>query len=182
MLGASRITLSADGSGSKSRREEGIDKANLRDVVFKQLLNRIEEMDEIKHAELFKVLSVGSRIRIIELLKQKGPLGVNELSKALGITPSAVSQHLKILRFAGLVRCERKGYCLPYEIDEKAMNHCREVLAEVCACGCRGSGHIHGTEQEETEDNLVQLREHERKLKMELRELNEKIRELEQKK
>jgi ArsR family transcriptional regulator len=139
-----------------------------------------ECMDKTRQAELFKVLSVGSRIRIIELLKQKGPLGVNELSEALGITPSAVSQHLKILRFAGLVRCERKGYCLPYEIDKKAMNHCREVLAEVCTCGCSGSGRVNGTEWEEIEDNVALLKDYERKLKMELRELSEKIRELEQ--
>jgi len=137
-------------------------------------------MDETRQAELFKVLSVGSRIRIIELLKLNGPLGVNELSEALGITPSAVSQHLKILRFAGMVRCERKGYCLPYEIDEKAMNHCREVLAEVCTCGCSGPCHDNGTEQEDTEDSVVLLKNYERKLKKELRELSEKIRELEQ--
>ncbi|NIN01029.1 MAG: metalloregulator ArsR/SmtB family transcription factor, partial [candidate division Zixibacteria bacterium] len=52
---------------------------------------------------------VASRIRIIDLLKQKGPLGVNKMSELLGITPSAVSQHLKILKHAGLVRNERKG-------------------------------------------------------------------------
>jgi DNA-binding transcriptional ArsR family regulator len=62
---------------------------------------------ETKQAELFKILGVDSRIRIIELLKQRGPLGVNEMSKSLGITPSAVSQHLKILKHAGLVRNER---------------------------------------------------------------------------
>ncbi|NIA15253.1 MAG: metalloregulator ArsR/SmtB family transcription factor, partial [Nitrospiraceae bacterium] len=74
-------------------------------------------MDDTKQAEFFKVLSVESRIKIIALLKRKGPLGVNELSESLGITPSAVSQHLKVLRYAGLVRSERKGYWLPYEID-----------------------------------------------------------------
>ncbi len=148
-------------------------------VVFKQILNWIVKMDEIKQAELFKVLSVGSRIRIIDLLKQKGPLGVKQLSEALGITPSAVSQHLKILRFAGMVRSERKGYCLPYEIDEKALNHCREVLSEVCTCDCRGNGRIHRVEREEIEDDISQLKKHERKLKKELREVHEKIRKLE---
>jgi predicted transcriptional regulator len=42
-------------------------------------------------AELFKVLGVDTRIRIIEILKQKGPLGANEMSEMLGITPSAVT-------------------------------------------------------------------------------------------
>lgn len=136
-------------------------------------------MNKIKQAELFKILSVGSRIRIIDLLKQKGPLGVKDLSEALDMTPSAVSQHLKILRFANLVRSERKGYCVPYEINEKALNHCGEALAEVCACGCRGTGRIHGVEREETGDNLSQLMKYERKLKKELREVQTKIKILE---
>ncbi|MCK5115908.1 MAG: winged helix-turn-helix transcriptional regulator [Candidatus Aegiribacteria sp.] len=136
-------------------------------------------MDDIGKAELFKILSVGSRIKIIDLLKNKGPLGVKELSEALGITPSAVSQHLKILRFAGMVRSERKGYCLPYEIDEKAMNHCREILSEVCACGCRSNGLIHGEEREKMETDLCLLKKYKMKLKKELSEVNASIRKLE---
>ena len=90
-----------------------------------------------KQAELFKVLGVESRIKIIELLKQRGPLGVIELSETLGITPSAVSQHLKILKHAGLVRSERKGYWIPYDIDPDMLEQCGGLLSEVCSCGCR---------------------------------------------
>ena len=135
-------------------------------------------MNEIKQAELFKVLSVESRIRIIDLLKQKGPLGVNKLSGALGITPSAVSQHLKVLRYAGLVRCERKGYWLPYEINEDAMNQCREALTEVCKCGCQSPGQVQETELEETEDKLFLLKKYERELKKELKEVRSRIKEI----
>ena len=53
-------------------------------------------------AEAFKVFSVDTRIKIIELLKS-GPLAVNSLVEALGISQSAVSQHLRILKQAGLV-------------------------------------------------------------------------------
>ena len=90
-----------------------------------------------KQAELFKVLGVESRIRIIELLKQNGPLGVIEMSETLGITPSAVSQHLKILKHAGLVRSERKGYWIPYDIDPDTLEQCGGLLSEVCNCGCK---------------------------------------------
>ncbi len=136
-------------------------------------------MDETKQAELFKVLSVESRIRIIDLLKQKGPLGANELSKALGITPSAVSQHLKVLRYAGLVRSERKGYWLPYKIDENALNQCQEILTEVCTCGCKGAGGIREAELEETGEALSLLKEYERELKAELEQVQARIREIE---
>jgi len=135
----------------------------------------MKNMNESKQAELFKVLGVESRIRIIDLLKQKGPLGVKDLSEAMGITPSAVSQHLKVLRYAGMVRGERKGYYLPYAIDAKTMNKCQEMLTEVCDCGCREANRIGETEVEETEDNLSQLKKYELKLKKELKEVQARI-------
>lgn len=136
------------------------------------------KMHEIKQAELFKVLSVESRIRIIDLLKQNGPLGVKELSEALGITPSAVSQHLKILRYAGLVSSERKGYRLPYEIDPAALEQCRELLIDVCTCGCRGACGVREGEPEKAEDKLSLLKKYERELKKELEEVRSRIREI----
>ncbi len=126
-------------------------------------------MNETKQAELFKVLSVESRIRIIDLLKTKGPLGVNELAEVLLITPSAVSQHLKALRYAGLVRSERKGYWLPYEIDQVALEHCKRLLMDVCTCGCKGTGRVRKTELERAGDKLAPLRKYERELKKKLK-------------
>lgn len=91
-------------------------------------------------SEIFKVLAVETRVKIIELLKSKGPLGAKNISETLGITAAAVSQHLKILRQAGLVRSERKGYWIPYSIDEKAMENCLQLLNEIFTCGCEGTG------------------------------------------
>ena len=71
----------------------------------------------LNSSEIFKALSVESRIRIIELLKSKGSLGVKNIAEVIGITPAAVSQHLKVLKHAGLVRSTRKGYWIPYSID-----------------------------------------------------------------
>lgn len=135
-------------------------------------------MNETKQAELFKALSVASRIKIIDLLKNKGPLGASELSEALGITPSAVSQHLKALRYAGLVRSERKGYWLPYEIDSGALDQCRELLTEVCTCGCKGTGRVREAELEKTEDKLSLLKKYKQELKKELEEVQARINEI----
>ena len=133
---------------------------------------------ESKQAELFKVLAVDSRIRIIELLKQKGPLGANEMSEMLGITPSAVSQHLKILKHAGLVRNERKGYWIPYEIDPDALEKCGEFLSSVCTCGCRGTGRFREEELNKAKDKVGLLRTYERKLQEELKKVKAQIEEL----
>jgi DNA-binding transcriptional ArsR family regulator len=133
---------------------------------------------ESRQAELFKVLAVDSRIRIIELLKQKGPLGSNEMSEMLGITPSAVSQHLKILKHAGLVRNERKGYWIPYEIDPVALEKCGEFLSEVCTCGCKGTGLFREAELSKATDRVAMLRKYEQELQEELNKVQAEIEEL----
>jgi DNA-binding transcriptional ArsR family regulator len=120
---------------------------------------------ESKQADLFKVLGVDKRIRIIELLKQKGPLGANEMSEMLGITPSAVSQHLKILKHAGLVRNERKGYWIPYEINPAALEKCGEFLSSVS----------------EDEDKVALLEKYERELREELNSIQVQLEELKRK-
>jgi DNA-binding transcriptional ArsR family regulator len=86
-------------------------------------------------AELFKLLSVDKRIEIIEQLK-KGAMSVNAMADALKITQSAVSQHLRVLKAAGLVRDERKGYWVYYSLDREALEECRRRLNRICTCGC----------------------------------------------
>lgn len=124
-------------------------------------------------SEMFKVLGVETRVRIIELLKSKGPLGAKNIAEIFGITPAAVSQHLKVLRQAGLVRNERKGYWIPYSIDEEALENCRCILNEVCTCGCKGTGKF--KEQELKNASLVSLVKNERKLERELQNVRERI-------
>ena len=137
-----------------------------------------------KEAELFKVLGVESRIRIIDLLKQRGPLGVNEMAQILGITPSAVSQHLRILRHAGLVRNQRKGFWIPYEVDQAALEQCGEVISNVCRCGCdescRVADQTGGEEIHPGEEELADLKRREQELEEELQKVRtrmEKVRE-----
>ena len=88
-------------------------------------------------ADLFKILSVDKRIEIIELLK-KEPMSVNALAAALGITQSAVSQHLRVLKGAGLVKDERQGYWIYYSLNKDTLEKCRQRLNRICTCGCLG--------------------------------------------
>jgi DNA-binding transcriptional ArsR family regulator len=128
----------------------------------------------IEPAEIFKVLSVETRVKIIELLKANGALGVKEISNKLGITPPAVSQHLKILKQAGLVRSERQGYWIPYSINEEAMASCREIMNEVCTCGCQGTGKF-----KEKELSLEALKKYEIELQKELNVVRERVNKIE---
>jgi len=71
-------------------------------------------------ARIFKILSVDTRVRMIELLKENS-LCVNALSEALKITPAAVSQHLRILRDADIVIAEKRGYYVHYQVKKKTL-------------------------------------------------------------
>ncbi|NNF97883.1 MAG: winged helix-turn-helix transcriptional regulator [Desulfobacteraceae bacterium] len=130
----------------------------------------------VEPSEIFKVLSVETRFKIIELLKSQGPMGAKVISATIGITTAAVSQHLKILKQAGLIRSERKGYWIPYSIDEKAMEKCRQLLTEVCTCGCQGTGGFNKSEPERS--NLVSLKQYETELKNELGIVRQRLKEL----
>lgn len=77
--------------------------------------------DPEKQARIFKVLSVGTRVRMIEMLKHRS-LCVNALARALEISPAAVSQHLRVLRDVGIVQAEKKGYFVHYRVDEKTLS------------------------------------------------------------
>jgi len=65
-------------------------------------------------------------------------MSVNALAEALGVTQSAVSQHLRVLKAAGLVRDERQGYWIYYSLNREALEKARQRLNRVCTCGCSG--------------------------------------------
>jgi DNA-binding transcriptional ArsR family regulator len=130
---------------------------------------------EFESIEILKVLAVESRVKIIELLKTQGPLGVKELAKLLSISPPAVSQHLRLLRHAGLVRRERKGYWIPYTLNEEALDRCGRQLLEICTCGCEGTGKLR--EQELHDANLEALRKYEKELSQELERVRQQLQE-----
>lgn len=77
-------------------------------------------------ARIFKVLSVDTRVRIIQLLKGRA-LCVGALSARLDITQGAVSQHLRVLRDADLVIAEKRGYYVHYRLNEKTLAKWRKV-------------------------------------------------------
>jgi len=94
-------------------------------------------MDEIEElADIFKALSDPTRLRLVKLLSEclpgecKGALCVNALAHRVGVTQSAVSQHLRVLRQAGLVNGERRGYFVHYSLDRDRLEQYKARLRE----------------------------------------------------
>ncbi len=76
--------------------------------------------DPRKLARIFKALSVETRVRIVQLLKERA-LCVGALSARLGITQGAVSQHLRVLRDADVVVPEKRGYYVHYRLNDETL-------------------------------------------------------------
>jgi DNA-binding transcriptional ArsR family regulator len=81
-------------------------------------------------SRILKVLSVATRVRIVQLLKGRA-LCVGALAARLDVTQGAVSQHLRIMRDAGLVIDEKRGYYVHYRLNEKTLAAWREAVGEL---------------------------------------------------
>lgn len=58
---------------------------------------------------LYRALGDETRLRVIGLLAEIGPLPVRELSTRVGLSQPLISWHLRILRLAGLIDTRRQG-------------------------------------------------------------------------
>jgi DNA-binding transcriptional ArsR family regulator len=58
---------------------------------------------------LYRALGDETRLRIIGILAEVGPLPVGELSSRVGLSQPLISWHLRILRLAGVIDTQRQG-------------------------------------------------------------------------
>ena len=75
-------------------------------------------------AELFKIFGDSTRIKILFALLGK-ELSVGELADVLGMTQSAISHQLRVLKTNGLVRYRREGKSLIYALSDE---HVSKIL------------------------------------------------------
>ncbi|PTM57828.1 ArsR/SmtB family transcription factor [Desmospora activa] len=73
-------------------------------------------MDYNRLADFYKALADKTRLRILALLKEED-LCVGELVSILDMTQPAVSQHVRKLRLAGLVKERRQGQWVYYSLS-----------------------------------------------------------------
>jgi ArsR family transcriptional regulator len=69
---------------------------------------------------VLKALSDETRFRLLDLLLAEALCG-RALAQRLGISEAAVSQHLKVLKEAGLVEGEKRGYWIHYSVQRKVV-------------------------------------------------------------
>src|SRR5690348_2657276 len=86
--------------------------------------------------EALKALAQDSRLAAYRLLVQAGPAGlaVGELAQKLKLPGATLSNHLNVLRHAGLVNDVREGRSIRCRADYDHMNALLGFLTENC-CG-----------------------------------------------
>jgi DNA-binding transcriptional ArsR family regulator len=72
-----------------------------------------------------EALGDATRLAIFQELAA-GPLAVNELARKMPVSRPAVSQHLRVLKNAGLVMDSRRGTRRLYRLDPKGVARLRE--------------------------------------------------------
>jgi ArsR family transcriptional regulator, lead/cadmium/zinc/bismuth-responsive transcriptional repressor len=82
-------------------------------------------------AEMFRLMSDPSRLSIVlSCLAER--VSVGEMAQRLGLSPSLVSHHLRLLRAARLLQAERQGRQVFYQItDEHVLRMLRDMVAHV---------------------------------------------------
>lgn len=74
-----------------------------------------------KTADFLKIISEENRVRILCMLKN-GPKCVCEIWPALDLPQNLTSHHLGVLKEAGLVKSNKQGLKVFYELNEKNLN------------------------------------------------------------
>lgn len=79
----------------------------------------------------FSALADPTRRRIMEMLAANRALPASEISRRFSCTPSAISQHLKVLREADLVQMEKKAQRRIYSINMEEIEEMEQWLARM---------------------------------------------------
>ena len=99
--------------------------AGLRDrAVSRTFWDKVAGLYDL--AELFKVFGDSTRIKILYALFE-AELCVCDISKLLGLTQSAVSHQLRVLKNSRLVKFRKDGKTVFYSLDD---DHVRRMIAQ----------------------------------------------------
>ncbi|RPH48127.1 MAG: ArsR family transcriptional regulator [Desulfobacteraceae bacterium] len=88
-------------------------------------------MDVDGFARICKALGHPARVKILKYLKEENRCICGQIVEILPLAQSTVSQHLKNLKEAGLVKGEVEGLCTCYCIDLKTLEDFKKMVADL---------------------------------------------------
>ena len=78
--------------------------------------------------DAFRALGDPTRQRLLALMENAGESRVSDLAEQFEMTQPSISNHLKVLRQAGLVTATRRGKEIYYAIEEAELARCCGVF------------------------------------------------------
>ena len=109
------------------------------------------ERDLRRLRTLYRALGDETRLRVISLLAEIGPMPVNELSARVVLSQPLISWHLRILRLAGLVDTQRQGREVICRLRTAAFEELHELEARLIG-GTSGIGMARPSSSSEVAD------------------------------
>jgi DNA-binding transcriptional ArsR family regulator len=92
---------------------------------------RLDYADLRKAVMVLRAVNHKLRARIIDLLEETGNLTVTDIYIKLRLEQSVASQHLAILRRAGVVITERQGKFINYSLDKDRLAQISRLAEEL---------------------------------------------------
>jgi DNA-binding transcriptional ArsR family regulator len=112
-------------------KKPGLEKTILsRDGTLKQPIT-IDYTVLRKTVLTLRALEHDMRLTIIEMLSKKDLLTVSEIFAKLNVEQSVASQHLAVLRRAGIVKTKRDGKFVNYAINKERIDEINKLIKEL---------------------------------------------------
>lgn len=90
----------------------------------------LDEPQAVELASMFKALGDPVRLRLLSLIASHpgGQACVCDISGTFDVSQPTISHHLKLLRSAGLLDCERRGTWVYYWVIPAVLQHLSSIL------------------------------------------------------
>lgn len=88
----------------------------------------IDEQELELSTKVLRALAHPLRMKILKFIDQQGEINVNKIYSSLELEQSITSQHLRILRNAGLVETERHGKYIHYRLSYPKLSNTSSAI------------------------------------------------------
>lgn len=82
----------------------------------------------MQYDDVFKALADPNRRKILRLLSKNDSMAAGDISEQFTISKPAISDHLKILRNAGLIYAEKQGQYVMYQLNTTIMQELATMI------------------------------------------------------
>lgn len=96
-------------------------------------------MEEVRLSRMLKALGNPIRFRIVQFLATRQACITDEIVRSTSLAQSTVSQHLKVLREAGLIQGEIEGPATCYCLNVEGIRWLKEQIGDWLPGCCEGS-------------------------------------------